>query len=58
MDYFETLARLNSIQILFFVAVSMEWPLSNWMPRILSSMRIWREFIWSNLMGMLLRGRI
>ena len=30
MDYFETflpVARLNSIRILFFVAVNMEWPL-------------------------------
>ena len=62
IDYFETflsVIMINSIRILFFIAVNLLWPLFQLDVKnaFLYIMIFRRKCIWSNLHVMLLRGR-
>jgi hypothetical protein len=62
IDYDETfspVAKISSVCILISLAANLDWPCFNWMSKMPFYMGTYmRKFIWSNHLGLLLRGSI
>jgi len=58
-DIFSPIAKMTSVRLFIAMASMRRWPYFSWISRMLSCMVTWKKrFIWSNLLGLLLKGGI